>query len=187
MAYVSCNARLKEDRCDMNIFYLDKSFRQTAKDHCDKHVVKMILETAQLLSTAHRVLDGDEYADSMGLYKATHKNHPSAVWVRSNKEAYDWTYMLFVQLCEEYTLRYHKEHKTARLIPWLLAAPKSIEPVDWSSIKDFVPPPQCMPDEYKHEDTVTAYRNYYKGAKRSIATWRYSDKPIWWTELSYDY
>ena len=120
MAYVSCNARLKEDRCDMNIFYLNKSFRQTAKDHCDKHVVKMILETAQLLSTAHRVLDGDEYADRVNLYKATHKNHPSAVWVRSNKEAYDWTYMLLVQLCKEYTKRYNKEHKTARLIPWLV-------------------------------------------------------------------
>ena len=161
----------------MNIFYLNKSFRQTAKDHCDKHVVKMILETAQLLSTAHRVLDGNEYADSMGLYKATHKNHPSAVWVRSNKIAYDWTYMLFVQLCEEYTKRYNKEHKTARLIPFLLNAPKSIDPT-----KEFTPPPQCMPDEYKHEDTVIAYRNYYRGEKSKFAEWRYSETPDWWKE-----
>jgi len=164
----------------MNIFYLDKSFAKSAKYHCDKHVVKMILETAQLLSTAHRELDGDEYADSMGLYKATHKNHPSAVWVRSKKESYDWTYMLFVKLCEEYTRRYHKEHKTSRLIPWLLVAPENIEPYDWSSIKDFVPPPQCMPDEYKHKDTVTAYRNYYKGEKAYFAKWNYSQVPQWW-------
>mgnify|MGYP003116755144 FL=1 len=171
----------------MNIFYLNKSFRQTAKDHCDKHVVKMILETAQLLSTAHRILDGNEYADSMGLYKATHKNHPSAIWVRSNKESYDWTYMLFVKLCDEYTKRYNKEHKTAGLIPWLLAAPKNIPPLIWDRQAKFVPPPQCMPDKYKDEDTVTAYRNYYKAEKRHFAKWGYSDKPAWWTELSYDY
>ena len=68
----------------MNIFYLDRDPAKCAAMHCDKHVVKMILEYAQLLSTAHRVLDGDQNADSQGFYKATHKNHPSAVWVRES-------------------------------------------------------------------------------------------------------
>ena len=66
----------------MNIFYLHKDPKTCAEMHCDKHVVKMVLEYAQLLSTAHRVLDGDEWADKAQLYKATHKNHPSAIWAR---------------------------------------------------------------------------------------------------------
>jgi len=168
----------------MNIFYLSDCPEQSAKDHCDKHVVKMILETAQLLSTAHRVLDGDGYADNMGLYKTTHKNHPSAVWVRSNKQAYDWTYMLLVHLCEEYTRRYHKEHKTSRLIPWLLVAPENIEPESWEQPKVFNPPPQCMPDEYKCLNSVDAYRNYYKGEKAYFAKWNYSQVPQWWTQCT---
>ena len=111
----------------MNIFYLDKSFTKSAEYHCDKHVVKMILETAQLLSTAHRVLDGDAKADIVGLYKCTHKNHPSSVWVRSNQGAYQWTFMLFERLCKEYTRRYDKVHKSARLLPFLLSYPENIE------------------------------------------------------------
>jgi len=72
----------------MNIFYLDPDPRVCAGMHCDKHCVKMILETAQLLCTAHRVLDGDESADSLGLYKAAFKNHPCAVWVRECADNY---------------------------------------------------------------------------------------------------
>ena len=161
----------------MNIFYLDKSFTKSAEYHCDKHVVKMILETAQLLSTAHRVLDGDEYADSVALYKSTHKNHPSAVWVRSNQKAYEWTFMLLYKLCEEYTKRYNKKHKTSRLLNSLVNKPKNIEQSQWDT--ELTPPPQCMPDEYKHKDTVTAYRNYYKCAKKSFAKWAYSTTPDW--------
>ena len=72
----------------MNIFYLDSDPYVAAKMHCDKHVVKMILESAQMLSTAHRVLDGDEYADERGLYKMAHKNHPSTIWVRTSTDNY---------------------------------------------------------------------------------------------------
>ena len=68
----------------MNIFYLDRNPVVAAQMMCDKHVVKMILESAQILSTAHRVLDGDEHADNVGMYKMTHKNHPSTIWVRAN-------------------------------------------------------------------------------------------------------
>ena len=162
----------------MNIFYLDKSFTKSAEYHCDKHVVKMILETAQLLSTAHRVLDGDAKADIVGLYKCTHKNHPSSVWVRSNQGAYQWTFMLFERLCKEYTRRYDKVHKSARLLPFLLSYPENIEFSAWNA--ELIPPPQCMPEEYKHEDTVTAYRNYYMGAKNSFAKWAHSATPDWW-------
>jgi len=99
---------------EMNIFYLDKSPVLSARYQCDKHVVKMILESAQLLCTAHRVLDytlTSEH-DSKGLYKSTHKNHPSAIWARSGYEQYSWLYHHFIALGNEYEYRYHKKHLT---------------------------------------------------------------------------
>ena len=89
----------------MNIFYLDRDPKIAAQMMCDKHVVKMILESAQMLSTAHRVLDGDEYADKNGLYKKAHVNHPSSIWVRCSYQQYKWLYDHMVALMEEYTYR----------------------------------------------------------------------------------
>ena len=132
---------------------------------CDRHVVKIILESAQLLSTAHRELDGNEWADSHSLYKTTHKNHPSAVWARSGKPHYDWLYDHFVALCNEYSYRYGKIHlsdeKFRRVLDY---APPSILHTE------FTEPPQCMPDEYKHDDTVTAYQDYYR-LDKSVNGW----------------
>lgn len=91
----------------MNIFYLHSDAKECAVMHCDKHVVKMILETAQLLSTAHRLLDGN---DDPILYKATHKNHPSAIWTRKSQKNYLWLTSLLQNLCQEYTYRYGKIH-----------------------------------------------------------------------------
>lgn len=151
----------------MNIFYLDKCPINAATMQCDKHVVKMILETAQLLSTAHRVLDGDERADTMGLYKTTHKNHPSAVWVRSGALNYIWTARHLNALCSEYTKRYGKVHKTERLLTKLALLPNNIE-----RTSKMYEPPMCMPDQYKQENcAVTAYRNYYKGDKAYMCKW----------------
>jgi len=161
----------------MNIFYLNEDPRTAAEYHCDKHVVKMILETAQLLSTAHRILDGDKWADKVGLYKCTHKNHPSAVWVRVSVDHYVWTYQLFKELCLAYTARYGKTHKSARLLDALYLVPKAI---DWDA--GFTAPPQCMPDEYKQPNTVQAYRDYYLGEKSHFAKWAYSKIPDWWVD-----
>ena len=160
----------------MNIFYLHKNPHQSARMHCDKHCVKMILETAQLLSTAHRELDGDNYANLYGLYKSTHKNHPSAVWVRQSTSNYQWAYELLKHLCEEYTSRYGKVHKTSRLLHALNFTPMNIP------VMDFTPPPQCMPDEYKQKSTVGAYRHYYLNEKLYMAKWAYSDTPAWVTK-----
>ena len=159
----------------MNIFYLDECPVKSAKAHCDKHCVKMILETAQLLSTAHRELDGDGYADTHSLYKATHKNHPSAIWVRASAANYDWTYRLLVELCDQYSYRYGKTHKTEQLVKPLSHPPSNI-PTDTA----FTEPPQCMPDEYKRSDAVDAYRAYYHGDKAGFAEWRHSNPPVWW-------
>jgi hypothetical protein len=169
----------------MNIFYLDKDPKLAAQMHCDKHVVKMILETAQLLCTAHRELDGVSSINSYGdigqpyheieLYKSTHKNHPSAVWVRNSASHYSWTCQLFIWLCEEYLYRYKRQHATDAKFRWVLGNhPKNI-PLD-----AFTPPPQCMPDEFKRPDVVDAYRAYYKGAKASICKWTNREVPSWW-------
>ena len=156
----------------MNIFYLDNHPDDAAEMHCDKHCVKMILEYAQMLSTAHRELDGN-VPDI--LYKSTHKNHPSTIWTRSSKQHYDWLFRLFRMLSAEYTLRYGKIHKTWEKLGKILeTAPKNIVENGWSA------PPQCMPDHCKKPDTIDAYRNYYLTEKASFSTWNYSKQPTWW-------
>lgn len=156
----------------MNIFYLDKNPKLAAKYHCDKHVVKMILETAQLLCTAHRLLDGDENQPEY-VYKATHKNHPSAVWARTNIENYNWLYQLFLELNEEYTYRYGKTHLSyKKLNDYLMHPPNNI------TKGAFFPPPQCMPDKYKSMDTVLAYKQYYVGDKSKLLQYK-KEFPLW--------
>ena len=162
----------------MNIFFLDERPDKCAEMHNDKHCVKMILESAQMLSTAHRILDEDDAHPD--LYKIAHKNHPSTIWVRSSKPHYDWLFRLFRMLSAEYSIRYSdhnfKVHKTwDKLGKILETAPKNI--VD----NGFVPPPQCMPDHCKKPNTIDAYRNYYMIEKANISTWKYTNTPKWWT------
>tara|TARA_E500000305_G_C3877402_1_gene168072 strand:+ start:83 stop:574 length:492 start_codon:yes stop_codon:yes gene_type:complete len=162
----------------MNIFYLDKDPREISEMQCDKHCVKMILESAQMLSTAHRILDGDEYADKHKLYKATHKNHPSTVWTRASSGNYNWHFDLFKSMLGEYTFRYGKLHKCMDLFRSLENWPTNIPR------KEFTPPPQCMPEEYKCEDTVQAYRNYYMGEKSGFAKWKAREVPTWFRDAT---
>ena len=158
----------------MNIFYVDKDPIVSAQMMCDKHVVKMILESAQMLSTAHRVLDGNEYADKEGLYKMAHKNHPSTILVRSSVHNYMWLYVHMTALMDEYTYRYGKHHATERLLQPLKDCPKSIPTID------FTDPPQCMPDYCKGDDTVQSYQTYYILEKSDFATWNRRTVPEWW-------
>jgi hypothetical protein len=179
----------------MNVFYLSYDPRTCATEHCDKHVVKMIVEYAQLLSTAHRVLDGIPYTQKSPkgvtvkrfrldfpredvLYKACHINHPSAVWVRQSSSHYKWLFELFQHCCVEYTRRYGKFHKTESLISYLWRAPAS------SMDKGWVDPPPAMPDKYKViEDSIQSYRNYYIGDKVAFATWKSpATPPLWFIE-----
>lgn len=156
----------------MNIFYLDTDVRLCAKWHADKHVTKMILEYAQLLSTAHFVLDGKQVG-----YKPTHKNHPCAVWVRENSLNYNYVWQLFAALLLEYTERYGKVHATSRLLDELSELPDNIimKPIGMT------PPTQCMPDDCKGLDTVEAYREYYRKHKKDMATWK-NGTPEWFNK-----
>ncbi len=161
----------------MNIFYLDRHPIKAAQMMCDKHVVKMILESAQMLSTAHRVLDGDDYADQYGLYKMAHKNHPSTIWVRSGGLNYLWLYDHMRGLMQEYTHRYGKIHATERLNMGLSSRPQNMD-----DNAPFTDPPQCMPDYCKGEDTVLAYQNYYILEKSKFATYKKRSRPEWWND-----
>ena len=151
----------------MNIFFLDFDTKKCAEYHCDKHVVKMILETAQLLCGVHWI------NESEAPYKLSHKNHPCSIWVRESLSNYLYLCDLGLELSKEYTYRYGKRHKSQDIIEWCL----SNKPI----IKDigFTTPPKAMPDEYKVDDVVESYRNYYRGGKKDILVWKTGYKPEW--------
>ena len=151
----------------MNIFYLSDDPIEAARAQCDRHVVKMILESAQMLSTAHHVLCGESPA-----YRPTHINHPSTVWVRSNAAHYSWLFDHFTALCMEYSLRYGKVHKSMRDHH----KPLSRLP-DGIPNEPFTRPPQCMYDHCKRDDTVEAYIEYYR--VKSIE-WSDAGRPMTW-------
>jgi hypothetical protein len=154
----------------MNIFVLDESPVIAAQMHCNKHIVKMILETAQLLSTALRF-----YGVNYG-YNITHKNHPCSVWARATKGNFIWLNMLGRNLLEEYKYRYGKEHKST---PIISEAPIGCIPDGPQT--QFV---QCMPDIYKAENAVQAYRNYYRGAKKHLLIYTKRMPPNWVSDIA---
>lgn len=181
----------------MNIFFLDQNPRLCAQYHVDKHCVKMIVEYCQLLSTAHRVLDGTQTIEVVKnrklkrwildnptlnsvLYKATHINHPSAVWVRQSADNYAYLVNLLWDLSDEYTYRYGKVHKcmNSGLIQYLEHNfPKNIP------YKPFTEPTCAMPDHYKVAgDSVQSYHNYYNGDKRRMFKWKNREVPYFITE-----
>lgn len=160
----------------MNIFYLDVDPKMAAKYQCDKHVVKMCVETAQLLSNAC-TLKG-----FAAPYRLTHKNHPDVKWLMQSSKHYDWLCLHFESLCSEYTFRYKKIHACAQHIDlfyrmaFILEFPSS----EWSD------PPRCMPIEYKlqHKNVVDAYRAYYRGEKAYFAKWRMGNMPEWFAVVA---
>ena len=97
----------------MNIFYIDNDPQISAICMVDSHVVKMILETAQMLSTAHRIVDNN---NSPYMYKATHINHPSTKWARETEGNYIWLVSHFKYLGDEYQYRYGKIHKSISIL-----------------------------------------------------------------------
>lgn len=184
----------------MNIFYLHEDAKTCAQQHVDKHTVKMCIEYAQLLSTAHRVIDGHEstiqyvlkdkqrkkkvwtHPDvelNENIYKASHINHPSNKWVRHSAANYNWLFSLWTNLLDEYTYRYGKQHSCSRLLQYLAKPPTNI-----STQYQFSSPWRAMPDEYKVDKSnpnycVESYRAYYNGAKSHIHKWKNRDTPNW--------
>jgi len=178
----------------MNIFLLHENPTICAEMHCDKHVVKMVIEYAQLMSTAHRVLDGDLYEDRTAagrrikrwlhpnaqmentLYKASHINHPEGIWTRNSDANYRYLYNLWTRLCEEYTHRYGREHLTeTKLKNLLIHPPKNIPHASMVDMNL----PLAMPDDVKGKSVVKSYRRYYKKYKVEFAKYTNRDYPKW--------
>lgn len=177
----------------MNIFYVDKDPVAAAQALVNQHVVKMGLESAQLLCNAHRILDGSKVVERKDskrkrtkwvmdgflenvLYKATHTNHPCSVWVRESVENYNWLHSHMNAILSEYTVRYGKVHKIEK--GGLLLA-LSIPPVNIPKVP-FTEPPFCMPDKYiVSGDAVENYRNFYNHGKKHLHKWKVRPAPYW--------
>ena len=153
----------------MNIFVVDTDPEKAARQLCDKHVVKMVLETAQMLCTVARQ-NGFDNAP----YKKAHPKHPCTLW--AGKSAANWPWLIDhgLAMCEEYTQRYGRTHKSEAVIRWCRNLPIRFP------AEQLTPFAQAMPEQYKNECTVTAYRAYYHGEKAGFATWK-SEVPKWWT------
>lgn len=177
----------------MNIFVLDDNPVIAAQLQCDKHVVKMIVESAQMLSTAHRMLDGVQVRNAKGqlmkkwsltdgrediLYKSVHTAHPCTVWTMQSDMNYNWHYAHFIALCDEYTYRYGKVHATDKLLREQLSVmPKNIK---YRAMTPFALAMKANPECMYTGDVVRSYRAYYQTkqdrfsmvwTKRSIPDW----------------
>jgi hypothetical protein len=182
----------------MNIFWLSNDPVRCAQYHCDKHVVKMIVEYAQLLSTAVRITrgkrvtvgkrvlylmrgetiseDGKIANRSPRVYLVTHQHHPCSQWVNASLTHWQVLLKLALALCEEYTVRYGKTHACE----WMLRRIHKLEPR--LPTLPFKLPPQCMPEQYHRRSTIAAYKAFYVGSKSRFAVWRYSKTPTWYTK-----
>jgi len=166
----------------MNIFVLDHDPIVAASMHCDKHVTKMSIEYAQILSSVHHRW-ATPYTNS--LYKNTHKNHPSTKWAGDHLDHYDWLYALACATWDEYTHRYGKIHASSRLRDALSHRPIGLS-INRSELR---PPPQCMPIIFKTyggtwEETIASYHRYYREVKYTFATWKKRSIPEWFAETN---
>ena len=159
----------------MNIFFLDRDPETCARFHCDQHVGKMLLEGFQLLSTAHREC-GSMWADDV--YKTSHRNHPSSLWARASHDHYSWLFELCRELNNEFKRRRGKEHASWTKLGHTLCYNPDLEAGGWED------PPQFMPDEFKGDDTIDAYRRFYRQDKVRFATWKWKNSvmPDWWDD-----
>lgn len=168
----------------MNIFLLHENPVTAARMLCDKHIVKMPLETAQLLSSVFSVALEEQDGSSVSItdknirapYRLTHKNHPCSVWARESKGNFNWLLGHGKELCTEYTYRYKRKHKSEEVIDWCNNN-KNLLVFQSTDMTDFK---QALPDKYKCSDAVEAYRKYYLGDKMRFAKWEKGrEEPDW--------
>jgi hypothetical protein len=157
----------------MNIFVLDRNPEICAKYHNNKHVVKMILETAQLLCSVHHMTKLESEIENVP-YRLSHKNHPCSIWARECIENYVWLCDLGMALAREYTHRYKKIHKTQAVIEWCMINLPDLP--EMGNITEFA---KAMPDECKVSDVVESYRRYYIMEKRDFCVWTNRNIPEW--------
>ena len=154
----------------MNIFAVDKDPKISAQQLCDKHVVKMILESAQMLCSA--------YPNGDAPYKRAFYNHPCTIWARESQENYEWLLTHAYAMCQEYTRRYGKVHKSIDAIEWCGKNYIKLK-LPQKGLTKFA---QAMPEQYKNKCSITAYRSYYNGEKAGFATWKTRKSPEWFVK-----
>ena len=154
----------------MNIFVVHQDPKTSAQQLCDKHVVKMILESAQMLCSA--------YPNGDAPYKRAFYNHPCTIWARESQENYEWLLDHAYAMCQEYTRRYGKVHKSINAIEWCGKNQAKLE-LPKKGLTKFA---QAMPEEYKNKCSITAYRSYYNGEKAGFATWKKRETPKWFVK-----
>ncbi len=197
----------------MNFFILSEDPILSAIEQCDKHVVKMPVETGQMLSTAIRQkygkpgtvktrrgediiehqrhllhelgeYDGMFNSEKGAPYWSVHVKHPCTLWTGESFENFWWAHTHGLALCYEYRRRYKRKHKSEEVIHAVY------EYLNFHDIKEWktgqTPFAQAMPDEYKREDAVEAYRAYYLGEKKRFAKWAYTSLPTWWKEVQHE-
>jgi len=159
----------------MNLFFIDRCPIKSAQQLCDKHVVKMVLETAQMCSTAMHEWGFARHLKHV--YKSAYKNHPMTVWVRENDANMLWAVLHGLAIGREYKYRYGKDHKSTTILQ-NIAGYMFHDNFD----EDYTlhtEPPQCMPDEFKCDNYVEAYRAYYRTDKAHILNWTNRPQPDW--------
>ena len=149
----------------MNIFFLHKDPVKAAQLQCDKHVVKMVLETTQMVSTAVR-----NQGHNVG-YLLAYPKHPMTIWVNKSNDNFKWALEHGLALGEEYTHRYKKIHASHKML-------KTIQDLGIKGNANYMTtPPLCMPDEYKKKSYIESYRNYYVNAKKHFAKYTNRETP----------
>lgn len=162
----------------MNIFMVDNCPTIAGRSLCDKHTVRMVLESAQLLCTAHHMCPKHELPSKF--YRKTHYNHPSAIWTRESSDNYKWLCEHAIALCDEYTHRYGKVHASREIIEWCCDHIPDLPDIGPTPVK------LAMPDEYKTNDPVESYRNYYYYDKRKNIQCEWNkgrESPDWWNRM----
>jgi len=174
----------------MNLFFLCVDPKKCAEYHCDKHVVKMIIELVQMLYTAHRVHNSEL---PPGAYRISNKNHPMCVWIRKCEANYLYAAQVAVELGKEYTYRYSKIHSSAFHAEWLLEnIPLFEQKVDYikqpifssNTIPGTTPVPLSMPEDSMLKDTIKSYRQYYLLHKVRFAKWTRRNPPEWFCYIN---
>lgn len=158
----------------MNIFILHTNIQQNVQYYADKHIVKMPLESAQMLCTVANELCGMQVAP----YKSTHVNHPCTIWARQSKQNFEYLFALMVAIDIERKYRFNSTENHLSVTKLIQA--NILQYADMLpniGLTDFA---QCMPEQYKvANDAVSAYRNYYNGEKRSLFKWTKRNTPDW--------
>lgn len=160
----------------MNIFVFNADPVLAARDHCDRHVVKMTLEAAQMISTVQREFGGHDL-DERGAYRSTHRSHPCTLWASASSENYRWLHRYGTALAFFYEKRFFRSHASSRVLEAFHDPPPGIPQ------GRLTPFAQAMPEQYRGPDAVHAYRRYFAAEKRHLATWR-DGPPTWW--VSYE-